>query len=99
RVAQAVPRTSLGEVARAPQTGGCGMRPSSVARLAAAFMARSTVDWPVTRASVRHELTSGFLISVRAAYSASKWIGLAFSVMHENQTLSAGRIVRPNGCS
>ncbi len=55
-------------------------------------------DRPVTIASVSVESTSGFLNSVCAAYTLSKWIGLLLTVSSVNQILSVCVMVRPTGC-
>ena len=80
------------------KTTGVNQDRTPVIEFTRTFMVRSVTDCPVTSESVKHEFTSRFLNSVRAAYSPSKWIGFVFIVRHVNQTLSASSTVRPSGC-
>ena len=66
------------------------------ARFAAAFSLVSGTVMPVTSASVKALLTSGWPNCVRSAYGVLKWIWFVFSVRQVNQMLSVSVTVRPS---
>ncbi len=82
-----------------PSKTGAGRRISSHPRFAKTFWETSVTDWPVTRATVKVESTSGLPNSVWDERWWSKWMGAVFWVKRVNRALSVVVTVRPRGCS